>query len=224
MVDPAHCVRGHQCECGYPLDLPDFVLTERPALVSGTATPDSPNTAFALPSTPNSGDHTGKQNGHGSTSTLSPAATHRRRPRRRALADRGQVRSRRAPPGRGGQVRGGRGVGHVCQRQRAVWNLALPVLLRNRNQERARWLGRVACGGMRAHIAVGPARGTRRPQSARRRLGAAASSAHYSSAPSKQVARWPDVKRRFTRRWCTASLSRRGSHAPRRVNGPGCVR
>lgn len=67
-----------QCECAIHSDLPDFVLTDGPTLVSGTATLDSRDTAFAVPSTPNSGGHIGKQKGHGSTSTLSPAAPYRR--------------------------------------------------------------------------------------------------------------------------------------------------
>jgi hypothetical protein len=76
----------------------------------------------------------------------------------------------------------------------------------------------------RTHIAVEPTRGTRRSRSARRRLG----DDRIVGAPLQrtfaQSVPWLDVKRRFMRRWCTASLSRRGSHALRRANGPGCVR
>jgi hypothetical protein len=43
------------------------VLTDGPVLVWGTATPDSSDTAFAVPNASNSDDHTGKENGHGLT-------------------------------------------------------------------------------------------------------------------------------------------------------------
>ena len=60
--------------CAIHADLPDFVLADGPVLVWGTATSDSSDTAFAVPSASNSGDHTGQENGHGLTSTLSPVA------------------------------------------------------------------------------------------------------------------------------------------------------